>query len=170
MKTLLSKVVDLKAPLFAVVLLSLVVGCKKSTTDPVSPAGVEGSYKITAIKIDPKVSGFDDLLPLYNLSLGTTCLSDVTITFKTGGTITTDNPASCQSSSSKISDATGFDSSSKWSLSGSKLTITNTGSSPDVYDVTNDGTTLSLKTQSDEDFTNSGTKTKYTITLQLHRQ
>ena len=74
---------------------------------------VEGRYKITALSAEPKVLGlFNDLIAASKLLFSnTTCLTDLTITFKAGGTATTDNPASCQSIPVPVSTFTGVDAS-----------------------------------------------------------
>ncbi|QJW88719.1 lipocalin family protein [Spirosoma taeanense] len=144
--------------------------CKKDGTEAVMPTNtsVEGNYKVSAIKVDPKIEGFDDILPLYSLLLGNTCLTDITISFKSNGTITTDYPPSCQSAGDDISDATGIDSDSKWALNGSKLTITDENGTQTAYDATFNGGNMQLKWQED-DGDASGKTFKQTYIMELKR-
>lgn len=85
------------------------------------------------------------MLPVYSLILGTTCLTDLTISFKRNGTVTTDTPASCKTNSDDISQATGIDSNSKWSLAATKLTIIDSDKLATTYDVTFTGRNMQLK-------------------------
>jgi hypothetical protein len=123
--------------------------CKK-TDNPVAPTTtIEGSYKITTLTADPKVLGtFSDLKAASKLLFSnTTCLDDLTITFKADGTATTDNPNSCQSIPVPVSTFTGIDASSKWVLSGSKLTVTKGDGTKTEYTVVSSTPTLKLQWQ-----------------------
>jgi hypothetical protein len=132
---------------------------------------IEGSYKITALKVNPKVGGvYDDLLAAAPLILTTTCLNDVTLTFQTGGTITTDNPTSCQKSTIPPSTITGIDASSKWALSGTTLTITKSDGTKTPYTVLSTGAILQVQWQDSQDFLKTGTKVPYTYTMDLKKQ
>ncbi|MFD2932923.1 lipocalin family protein [Spirosoma flavum] len=147
--------------------------CKKSddptTTTPTTT--VEGSYKVNALKVSPKVGGlYEDLLAAAPLILTTTCLSDITLTFQTGGSITTDNPTTCQKSTIPPSTITGIDASSKWALSGNILTITKTDGTKTNYTVLSSGTILQLQWQDSQDYLSTGTKVAYTYTMDLKKQ
>lgn len=162
-------------PLVWIMLVAMPLGfssCKKGADDTVSPAttspSVEGNYKVSALKAEPKVQGFEDLLPLYTLFLGTTCLTDLTVSFKSNGTVTTDTPASCKTNSDDISQATGIDSNSKWVLAGTKLTITDSDKVATTYDVTFTGGNMQLKWQED-DVDASGKAFKQGYTMELRR-
>ncbi|WP_020604084.1 lipocalin family protein [Spirosoma spitsbergense] len=145
-----------KAPLSSLFLcasvMALLLGfdsCTK-TDNPVTPATtIEGSYKITALTADPKVLGtFSDLIAASKLLFSnTTCLNDLTITFKADGTATTDNPNSCQSIPVPVSTFTGIDASSKWVLNGSKLSVTRGDGTKTEYTVVNSTPTLKLQWQ-----------------------
>ena len=144
--------------------------CKKGSDDatvtPVAAASVEGNYKLSALKADPKIQGFEDLLPVYSLIIGTTCLSDITVSFKSGGVVTTDTPVSCKTNSDDITQATGIDSNSKWALAGTKLTITDSDKVATTYDVTFTGGNMQLKWQVDDvDATGKSFKQGYTMDL-----
>lgn len=157
-----------------VFVMSLTLGvdsCKKSD-DPVTPAAtVEGSYKITALSADPKVLGqFSDLIAASKLLFNnTSCLSDLTITFKTGGTATTDNPSSCSSIPVPVSTFTGVDASSKWALNGSKLTVTKGDGTKTEYTVVSMSPTLKLQWQGNLNYP-APDPTVYTYTMELKKQ
>lgn len=108
---------------------------------------VEGSYKISTLTIDPKALGlYSDLIAGSKLFFNnTTCLNDLTITFKTGGEATTDNPAACQTIPVPVSTFTGIDATSKWSLSGNQLTVTKSDGTKTAYTVLSTGPTMKLQ-------------------------
>lgn len=144
--------------------------CKKDSSETVNPttASVEGNYKVSALKANPKIQGFDDLLPVYSLLIGTTCLSDITVSFKSGGVVSTDSPTSCQSNGDDITQATGIDSNSKWVLNGTKLTITDSDKTATTYDVSFTGNNLQLAWQED-DIDDTGKPFKQGYTMELRR-
>lgn len=148
-------------------------GCKKSD-EPAVPAAttVEGSYKISTLRVDPKVQGlFDDLVAASKLLYANnTCLTDITITFKTGGDATTDNPTACQSFPAPVSAFTGIDATSKWTLNNDKLTITKGDGTKTEYTVlSNTGGILKLQWQGSLSALVPGT-TVYTFTMELKKQ
>ena len=131
---------------------------------------VEGTYKITALKSNPKVGGvYEDLLAAAPLILTTTCLNDIKITFETGGNITTDNPTTCQKSVVPPSAITGIDGSSKWTFNGNTLTIIRADNATTTYNVLKTGSVLQLQWQSEADYMGDGTKINYTYTMDLTR-
>lgn len=144
--------------------------CKKDTIEAVTPttASVEGNYKVNALKANPKIQGFEDLLPVYSLLIGSTCLSDITVSFKSGGVVSTDSPASCQSNSDDITEATGIDNNSKWVLNGTKLTITDSDKTATAYDVSFTATNMQLAWQED-DIDSTGKSFKQGYTMELRR-
>ncbi|GAB3691623.1 hypothetical protein GCM10027592_09790 [Spirosoma flavus] len=163
--------------LFAYVLLVAVPfwfnACKKddNTTTPTPSNSVEGTYKVSALQASPAVLGqFSDLLSAAPLVLGTSCLTDVSITFKTGGTVSTDNPTSCQQSKIPASSITGVDAASKWSQSGSTLSVTTSTGTKTDYTVLSTGAVMKLQWKGDADFANTGKPTSYTYTMDLKRQ
>lgn len=161
---------------FAWTLLSVLsvwfTNCKKSD-DPTTttPATVEGNYKISALKVNPKVLGqFDDLLAAAPLYLGTTCLTDLTVSFKNGGAATVDNPTTCQNIPIPVSTFTGIDAASKWSQSGDKLTVTRSDNTKTEYTiVSNTGSVLQLQWQGLLNYPAPST-TMYTYTMDLKKQ
>ncbi|MCY7360273.1 MAG: lipocalin family protein [Rudanella sp.] len=97
----------------------------------VAPETIEGIWKISAIKLNPGIDvpplgKVTDLLTAYGLLRTTTCLTDVTFTFKNDGTVTSSNPTSCKDNVAEIKQQTGIDlaGASKWSLTGDQLTVT----------------------------------------------
>ncbi len=152
-------------------LLLGVDSCTKTDT-PVTPTTtIEGSYKIMSLTADPKVLGtFSDLIAASKLLFSnTTCLNDLTITFKTGGTATTDNPSSCQSIPVPVSTFTGIDASSKWVLNGSKLTVTKGDGTKTEYTVVSTAPTLKLQWQGNLNYP-APDPTVYTFIMDLKKQ
>lgn len=145
--------------------------CKKDDENPTITTTIEGSYKITALKANPKVGGvYEDLLAAAPLLLTTTCLNDITLTFQTGGAIATDNPTTCQNSKIPPSTITGIDATSKWSYSGNTLTITKSDGTKTAYTVLKTGAVLQIQWQDSQDFLGTGTKVAYTYTMDLTRK
>ena len=148
--------------------------CKKSddptTTTPTTT--VEGSYKISTLSVDPKVLGlYNDLIAASKLIFNnTTCLTDITITFKTGGDATTDNPSSCQTIGVPVSTFTGVDAASKWTLNGNQLTVTKSDGTKTNYTVvSNTGGILKLQWQGLLNYP-TPSPTMYTYTMELKKQ
>ncbi|AKD54395.1 lipocalin family protein [Spirosoma radiotolerans] len=132
---------------------------------------VEGNYKISTLTIDPKALGlYSDLIAGSKLFFNnTTCLNDITITFKTGGDATTDNPMSCQSIPVPVSTFTGIDATSKWSLSGNQLTVTKGDGTKTAYTVLGTGAILKLQWQGTLNYP-TPSSTMYTYTMELKKQ
>lgn len=146
--------------------------CSKDDNPTITDAPtVEGSYKINTLTIDPKALGlYSDLIAGSKLFFNnTTCLNDITITFKTGGDATTDNPTSCQSIPVPVSTFTGIDATSKWSLSGNQLTVTKSDGTKTVYTVLSTGATMKLQWQGTLNYPTPST-TVYTYTMDLKKQ
>lgn len=132
---------------------------------------VEGSYKISTLTIDPKALGlYSDLIAGSKLFFNnTTCLNDLTITFKTGGEATTDNPSACQTIPVPVSTFTGIDATSKWSLSGNQLTVTKSDGTKTAYTVLSTGPTMKLQWQGALNYP-TPSPTVYTYTMELKKQ
>ena len=162
--------------LFALILLSVLsvwfTNCKKNDdpTTTTTPT-VEGNYKVSSLKINPKALGqFDDLLAAAPLYLGTTCLTDLTVSFKTGGVATVDNPTTCQNIPIPVSAFTGIDAGSKWTQSGNKLTVTKSDNTKTEYTiVSNTGSIMQLQWQGLLNYPAPST-TMYTYTMDLKKQ
>jgi hypothetical protein len=165
----------LSRSLALMLMLALTLGfdsCKKSDDNPVvtPTTTIEGNYKITALKIDPKALGlYDDLLAASQLVFNSTCLKDLTISFKTGGTATTDNPSTCQAIPVPVSTFTGIDASSKWAQSGSTLTITKSDGTKTDYTVLSTSPSLQLQWKGAFNYPTPSTTT-YTYTMTLAKQ
>jgi hypothetical protein len=154
------------------VAIPLVTGsCRDDNPATATPATVEGNYKITALSVDPKALGlYSDLIAASKLLFSnTTCLTDLTITFKAGGDATTDNPTSCQTIPVPLSTFTGVDASSKWVYSGNKLTITKSDGTKTDYTVLSTGTVLKLQWQGALNYPIPNT-TVYTYTMDLTKK
>lgn len=145
--------------------------CKKDDNPTVvDTPTVEGSYKISALTISPAVLNITDLLAGSKLFFSnTTCLNDLTITFRTGGDATTDNPSSCSSIPVPVSTFTGIDASSKWILNGNQLTVTKGDGTKTVYTVLGTGSTLKLQWQGSLNYP-VPSSTVYTYTMDLKKQ
>ena len=158
--------------------------CKKDGGDPVTPASIEGTWKIVASQIDPGVDLGNgkketDLLAIYrqqfqdffgtpavgNLIIG--CLVNTPVTFKSGGMIVSKEDATCSAASSSGIDIRAFGDQATWKLDGNKLTITD-GSDVTIYDVALSGNTLKLTSKATEDFDNKGPKS-YNETIEMTR-
>lgn len=141
-----------------------------------TPNSIEGSWKITAMKLDPGIDAgppvgkVTDLLAFFTLYTQSTCLSDITFTFKNDGTMVSDNPASCKASATAIEDQTGIDVSgvSKWSLTGDQLTVTNPDGTKQVTTAKISGNTMSWSYKDTVDDLN-GKPTPQTITFEYKR-
>ncbi|GAB3991109.1 hypothetical protein GCM10028807_20340 [Spirosoma daeguense] len=146
--------------------------CKKEETTPTpSSTSIDGTYKISTLKVDPKVLGiYDDLIAASKLLFNnTTCLNDLTITFKTNGDAAADNPTSCQSIGVPVSMFTGISTSSKWTSSNNKLTITQADGTKTEYTIlSNAGGILKLQWQGLLNYPTPST-TMYTYTMELKK-
>lgn len=147
--------------------------CKKDEDNPsTSSTTIEGTYKLSTLTIDPaKLGLYTDLIAASKLLLNnTTCLTDFTVVFKTGGDATVDNPTSCQTIGIPVSTFTGIDASSKWVVNGQTLTITQSnGSKTDYTIVSNTGGILKLQWKGVLNYPAADT-TIYTFTMELKKQ
>jgi hypothetical protein len=143
--------------------------CKKDNDD-VTPATVEGDWKITGIKANPAIEfpffgKVSDIYQLFALADGD-CLNNLVVTFSNGAT-SVNVPPACQDSQDETGEIALFlplSNSSKWTLDGNKLTLTNTDGTVKTYDVTTSGNTMTWS--SEEEVENlDGTKTNATLTV-----
>jgi hypothetical protein len=109
----------------------LFANCGGGSGGTVAPETIAGTWKISTIKLNPGIDvpplgKVTDLLTAYGLLRTSTCLNDVTFTFKNDGTVTSSNPASCKDNVAEIKQQTGIDlvGTNKWSLTGDQLTVT----------------------------------------------
>lgn len=169
MKNLRSLPLSIWALFIAISLVSS--SCKDDNPATAAPTTVEGSYRITALSVDPKaLSLYSDLIAASKLLFSnTTCLTDLTITFKAGGDATTDNPTSCQTIPVPLSTFTGVDASSKWVYSGNKLTITKGDGTKTDYTVLSTGNVLKLQWQGALNYP-VPSPTVYTYTMDLAKK
>jgi hypothetical protein len=155
---------------FLVLVLPLWLGsCSKSGSDVVTPAGVEGSWKISAYTINPGVDLFGtgqkstNLFDVISIFLGADCLRDTRTTFNSNGKVTSTPGAKCTATAS---DTSPIENNSTWKLDGTKLTI-NDGKESTVYDLALSGNTMKLSSTSQQNL-GDGLKT-YTIVLEFTR-
>lgn len=149
------------------------VGCKKDDeTTPTQTATIAGSYKISTLTVSPPALGiYTDIIAASKLFFSnSTCLNDITITFNSNGTATTDNPNACQSLPVPVSTFTGIDASSKWTQNGSILAVTKgDGTKTDYTVVSNINNVLKLQWQGFLNYPTPST-TQYTYTMELRKQ
>ncbi len=162
MKNLRYRVTNVAA-LFLLLSLSVVsYRCSKSDDDPApSTTSVEGTWKISGLTANPAV--LVQGIPLTDLYGGLVliypCFAQATLTFVAGGTMTLSIPSGCGVQPALVEQYTGFSSSSKWAVNGSKVTITKSdGKTQVTYDYQISGTLLTMTG-------NDGTST-YVIKLQ----
>ncbi|MGF7216339.1 hypothetical protein GGR92_002504 [Spirosoma lacussanchae] len=149
--------------------------CKKDSDDAVTPNAIEGTWRISGLKISPgadllgtgqKVTDLIAYLNALPNGLGAdivTCLTTTTITFNSNGRITSKDGQKCTSATGDLAE---IEDNSTWKLEGTKLTLTDNSGS-EVYDVAQSGNTLKLSTSAQEDY-GDGLKT-YTTTIEMTR-
>jgi hypothetical protein len=101
-------------------LIAGLLSCDKDSNDPTpeTPAGVEGSWKITAITVDPAQNGISDLLAFLEAGTGNKCISSTVLTFKGNGTIDAAAPAGCTDTTEGVPDDN-----STWKVTGNKIQL-----------------------------------------------
>ncbi|MFN8354287.1 MAG: lipocalin family protein [Spirosomataceae bacterium] len=152
MKTLLKK--TLSYSIIAVLAVSVMVSCKKSDDTTPSSDTVVGNWQLKSLTADPAIPIFGSDLTVL---LGT-CASSVTFKLNSDGTITPGAvSAACKTQLNDVgADASTF---SKWSVSGSKITITETDKTTTTFDLELSGSTMKWK-QLD-----ATTKSTFTLTF-----
>lgn len=149
--------------LFLLLALSVVsYRCSKSDDTPApNTTTVEGTWKISGLTANPAV--VVQGLPLTDLYGGLVlvypCFAQATLTFVAGGTMTLSIPSGCGVQPALVEQYTGFSSTSKWVVNGSKITITKSdGKTQVTYDYQISGTLLTM--------TGTDGTTTYVIKLQ----
>jgi hypothetical protein len=158
----------LTALFLLLVLAAVSYQCSKKSDDPASnTASVQGTWKFTGLTANPAVAitGLPGTISdLYSaLVLVAPCSAQTTLTFNADGTMALSVPANCTALNTSvdvlIDQYTGFSSKAKWSVNGSKLTVTRAdGKTQTTYDYTVSGNTLTLS--------GSDGTTTYTIKMQ----
>lgn len=155
-----------------IIALPLWFGSCKKNDDVVTPSSIEGSYRISAYRVDPGVdllgtgTKSNDLLAAFKTlpnGIGNDlveCLTTTVVTFNSSGSVTSKEGAKCTPSN----DMNPVTDQSTWKLDGTKLTIT-AGADVSVYDAVKSGNTLKLSQQQMEDF-GEGTK-NYMLTIEM---
>ncbi len=152
-----------------VLVLSIAIACSKKDDNPVAQTTtIEGNWKVSSLT----AAGLGDVLPLITAGYGP-CITDLTLSFKAGGAVSYDTPASCTASAksvSTISAATGIDANSKWVQSGNTLTITPSTGTPKSFSTTfTNNTAVQLLGTAALDLLTPGTPTTYTLTVGLKK-
>lgn len=138
---------------------------------PVTPNSIEGSWKISGLKINNGKETEDILEFLKNQGQEgadiVACLTDTKLVFASGGKITGTPSPYCKSD-----DADAYNpvaNSATWSVSGNKVTLTDSDGSTDVYDLTITNSTMTWVIQKLEDLDGDGVKENVTATLAFKR-
>ncbi|QIP16302.1 hypothetical protein G8759_28495 [Spirosoma aureum] len=146
--------------------------CRKDDGDVIKASSIEGNWTISAYKVDPAVDLLGngqktaDLFVYYGAFLGDDvikCVKQAKITFNAGGKITTTPIASCSTvREGPIEDG------STWTLTGPKLTITNSRTTKS-YDAVVSGNTLKMSKAESDDFDGDGKLEPVVFILELIR-
>lgn len=116
----------------------LAIGCKKSDNSDPNPSSLAGNYKVTAYTATDGKTTFDYVALLTGF--GSKCFTDLVISFNADGTVTGNNPASCNASGV---DTSGGLVGTKWSVSSSTLTLTD-ATGKDDWTYSQSGSKLTL--------------------------
>ena len=128
--------------LVAIVLVLAVASSCSKKDEPSAQGAIAGIWKLSALLITEVNDPEEDLFPLF-LLFGGTCLSDLTFTFNSNGTLTTNTPATCKTLSEDLADE-GLVTSGKWEINGSKFLLTGVDGTKEEYDYSLSGDVLSL--------------------------
>ncbi|RIV19812.1 hypothetical protein DYU11_23075 [Fibrisoma montanum] len=137
--------------------------------DPVKPNSVEGSWKISGMKLSDGRNTEDYLELIKDFPGGAelvACLTDIKITFNGNGKISGTTSPKCQSE-----DADDFNpaaNNARWSVNGSKITVTD-DDGPETYDLSVDGNTMKWSSPIEEDLDGDGTIEKLTMTIEFRK-
>jgi len=152
--------------------MPLLFGSCKKDNDDVTPATVEGNWKLTGLKYNPAVEYliFGEVSDVYQVlaSVAGDCLNELRFTFNSNGTTSLNNPPACQGTTDNLDGTVSLDDSSKWTLNGKNLTLTGSDGVAVTYDVTINGNTMTLSAVRElENF--DGTKSTTTETMTFTR-
>lgn len=95
---------------------------------------------MSALKVNPAQDGISDYLQFVNSFLGNDCLTRITFTFKSNGTLTGSAPKECQDAEDAAEDF-GVSEDSKWKVEGNKIILTS-GTDVSEYDLEVNNTTM----------------------------
>lgn len=145
--------------------------CKNNDSnggDPVTPNSVEGSWKISGMKLsDGKTT--QDYLALMKLYAGedvVACLTDITFTLKGNGTVTGTDSPKCKSNGADEYNPVGKQ--ATWKTAGNKLTITGEDG-PSTYDYTVNGNVMTWSILEKDDIDGDGIEETYTTIVEFKR-
>jgi hypothetical protein len=156
---------------FALAMPFWLSSCKKDNAgggEPITPNSIEGSWKISGMKMSDGKETVDFLEMIKEL-LGedaVACLTDITITFNSTGKVTGKDSPKCQSGEADGYNPVGEE--AIWKVTGNKLTITS-GSDVSTYDLTVTGNTMTWSIQEQDDLDEDGKKETYTRTIEFKR-
>ena len=148
--------------------------CKKEDggiINPPAPNSIEGSWKISGINLNDGKEISDLLAFLKEQGQEgadvVACLTDTKLVFSSNGKIMGTPSPYCQSADADaynpVSD------SATWSVSGNKVTLTDSDGSTDTYDLTVSGNTMTWVIRQQEDVDGDGMTENITSTLEFKR-
>ncbi|MCK8493308.1 lipocalin family protein [Spirosoma sp. RP8] len=145
--------------------------CKKEGGggDLVTPNSVEGSWKISGIKLKQGTQT-QDYLEVMKQYVGEgviDCLTDTKITFNSNSKITGVASPKCQTDNAD--DISPVSDTSTWKVTGNKLTITDGDGSTSTYDLTLNGGTMTWGIDAQEDLDGDGKNDNYTTIIEFKR-
>ncbi|WP_338870680.1 lipocalin family protein [Spirosoma sp. SC4-14] len=145
--------------------------CKKESGgsgDPVTPNSIEGSWKISGMKLKQgnQTEDYLDLIKQYVGEDAVACLTDSKITFNSNGKVTGVASPKCQSAGAD--DFNPATDNSTWNVSGSKLTITDSDGAQ-VYDLAINGNSMTWSVNEQDDLDGDGVKETYTTMIEFKR-
>ncbi|WP_161597089.1 lipocalin family protein [Dyadobacter flavalbus] len=127
-----------------------IVSCNKDSNDPkpeepVKENSVQGSWKISAMNIDPAQDGITDILEYIESMTGNHCISETVFKFEGNGKIDGTVPAGCT-----VDDTEVIEDNATWKVTGNKIQIIE-GSETSEYDLEVGKTEMKWTTQEVED-------------------
>lgn len=143
--------------------------CKKENGGDVpTPNGVEGSWKVSGIKLKSG-NQTEDYLELIKQYVGAdvvTCLTDSKITFNSNSKVTGVASPKCQSADAD--DLNPAADNSTWKVNGNKLTITDSDGAQ-TYDLVVSGNTMTWSINEQDDLDGDGVIDNYTTIIEFKR-
>ena len=154
---------SIKTILFAFAFMAVALSCKDDKDKDPKPGGgrnaVEGSWKISAITVDPAQNGITDFLAFLEGATGNTCISRTVFAFKGDGTIAGNVPAGCTLDDENPGSITN----GTWKVNGSKIELTD-GEDVESYDLATSNSEMRWTQNVTED------EVKYKMTIVFKRQ
>ncbi|GAB2766867.1 hypothetical protein GCM10027275_06230 [Rhabdobacter roseus] len=121
-----------------VVLLAVgALACKKDS-EP-GPSGVEGTWALTSITVNPAYVGQTELFAILNTQFNN-CLSRTTLRVNSSGNLSGDVPSDCQAAAGAFAQF-GIDLNAGWRVENNRMILTSGGQST-AFDLTVNETTM----------------------------